>query len=387
VRNISYLSYEIFLKKSNLFFFLSITSEMKTRKLIFLLTIMQVLLTFTRVTVGQIERGILPANSLQLVVVTTPNLNASAGIIQLFERENAGASWHLVAKPETVVIGRKGLAWSQNTQRVLGDKKPLKKEGDKKTPAGFFYLSAVFGDASASRMGDLKMPYLRATNTLVCVDDVNSTYYNQIVDSSSIAKKDWKSHENMKRNDNLYRLGVVIDYNMFPTIKGNGSCIFLHIWRSSHSPTIGCTAMAPKVMKKLVSWLELEKKPILVQLPQTEFEKINQNWCLSTKFNKNQSDCQGEVIKDSENSNTLPGLYPEASTRRLTHDDLLSLSKWQLKIMKNEIFARHGYIFKSAVMKNYFQAKPWYRQQFHNVYHLLTSIERKNIKLIKQYDK
>lgn len=358
---------------------------MKTRKVIFLLTMMP-LLTWTRVTAGQIEMGILPADSLQLVVVTTPNLNASAGIIQLFERESALTSWHLVAKPEKAVIGRKGFAWSQNTPRVLGDKKPLKKEGDKKTPAGFFYLSAIFGDASASRMGDLKMPYLRATHTLVCVDDVNSTYYNQIVDSSTVAKKDWKSHENMKRNDNLYRLGVVIDYNIFPTIKGNGSCIFLHIWRSSHSPTIGCTATAPKVMNKLVSWLELEKKPILVQLPQAEFEKINRNWCLSTT-NKNQSGCQGEVIKDTDDSETLPGLYPEASTRRLTHDDLVSLSKWQLKIMKNEIFARHGYIFRSAAMKNYFQAKPWYRQQFHNVSRLITPIELENIKLIKQYER
>ncbi len=359
---------------------------MKTRKVIFLLTIMLVLLIFSRVTVGQIEKGILPPDSLQLVVVTTPNLNASGGIIQLFERENAVASWHLVAKPEKVVIGRKGLGWSQNMQRVLGYKKPLKKEGDKKTPAGFFYLSAIFGYASASRMGDLKMPYRRATHTLVCVDDVNSAYYNRIVDLSTIAKKDWKSHENMKRNDDLYRLGVVVDYNIFPTIKGNGSCIFLHNWRSSHKPTIGCTAMAPKVMKKLVSWLELEKKPILVQLPQAEFENINKNWCLSTTFNKNKSGCQGQAVKDT-NSDTVLGLYPEASNRLLTHDDLVFLSKWQLKIMKNEIFARYGYIFKSAAMKKYFQAKPWYRPQFHNVYHLLTPIERKNIKLIKQYDK
>jgi serine/threonine protein kinase len=80
----------------------------------------------------------------------------------------------------------------------------------------------------------------------------------------------------------------------------------------------------------------------------------------------------------------IPGSYPEASTRHLTPADLSPLSKWQLKIMKNEIFARHGYIFQTQAMKEYFQATPWYYSQFDDVSHLLTPIEQYNIQLIQQ---
>jgi len=276
---------------------------MKTGNAIFLPTIILLrLLTFSCVTIAQIERDIIPPDSLQVVVVTTPNWNASGGIIQLFERENVSSSWHLVGKPEKVVIGRKGLGWNHEYARF--GLKPIKKEGDKKSPAGLFYLRSIFGYASKSKMGNLKMPYLHATKTLVCVDDVNSAFYNRIVDSSTIEKRNWKSHENMKRHDNLYRLGVVVDHNVFPTRRGKGSCIFLHLWRNSHKPTVGCTAMAPKIMKNLISWLELEKKPILVQLPRAEFEKSNQNWCLPTLI-QNKPACQSKVIKDTEGSTGL----------------------------------------------------------------------------------
>jgi hypothetical protein len=82
-----------------------------------------------------------------------------------------------------------------------------------------------------------------------------------------------------------------------------------------------------------------------------------------------------------------PGLYPQASIRPLTHNELIPLSKWQLKIMRNEIFARHGYIFKGAAMRNYFNAQPWYYPRLRDVSHLLTSIEQKNISFIQRYEK
>jgi len=253
--------------------------------------ILLVLLTFSCVTMSQMEKVIIPPDSLQMVVVTTPNWNASSGNMQLFERENVSSSWYLVGKQEKVVVGRKGLGWSHEYARF--GLKSIKREGDKKSPAGLFYLSSIFGYASVSKIGDSKMPYLHATKNLVCVDDVNSAFYNRIVDLSTTEKKDWKSHENMRRRDNLYRLGVVVEHNVSPTRKGKGSCIFLHIWRNSHKPTVGCTAMAPKIIKNLISWLDLEKKPILVQLPQVEFEKSNKKWCLPTSI-QNQPACQSK---------------------------------------------------------------------------------------------
>lgn len=83
----------------------------------------------------------------------------------------------------------------------------------------------------------------------------------------------------------------------------------------------------------------------------------------------------------------VEGSYPQATTRLLTHDELASMSTQELKIMRNEIFARHGYIFKTTALKNHFKNQSWYQSRFNDVTHLLTSIEQKNIKLIKQYEK
>ena len=54
--------------------------------------------------------------------------------------------------------------------------------------------------------------------------------------------------------------------------------------------------------------------------------------------------------------------------------------------MRNEIFARHGYIFKSEEMINYFSEQSWYSPTNNDVISLLTVIERKNIELIKSYE-
>jgi len=53
-----------------------------------------------------------------------------------------------------------------------------------------------------------------------------------------------------------------------------------------------------------------------------------------------------------------------------------------LDIMRNEIFAEYGYIFKSKKWKNYFSNKPWYKPKFENVDDFLTEIDKANIDLI-----
>ena len=78
--------------------------------------------------------------------------------------------------------------------------------------------------------------------------------------------------------------------------------------------------------------------------------------------------------------------YPEASNRQLTPEDLKEKSLWELKIMRNEIFARHGYKFKSEEMKSYFDKQKWYEPKYNNVNSKLTYTESSNIKLIKEYE-
>jgi hypothetical protein len=66
---------------------------------------------------------------------------------------------------------------------------------------------------------------------------------------------------------------------------------------------------------------------------------------------------------------------------------LSGLSMGHLDLMRNEIFAECGFIFKSDKWKNYFAQKPWYKPQFENVDHLLTDKDKYNIKFILEYQR
>ncbi len=83
----------------------------------------------------------------------------------------------------------------------------------------------------------------------------------------------------------------------------------------------------------------------------------------------------------------IPGDYPEASIRYLTYSDIYGKSKWELSVMRNEIYARHGYIFtKNMAIRNHFLRQSWYYPQYYNVEHLLSDIEKYNIAFIKSYE-
>lgn len=79
----------------------------------------------------------------------------------------------------------------------------------------------------------------------------------------------------------------------------------------------------------------------------------------------------------------VPGRFPEVSTRLLTAGDLARRTTWELRIMRNEIFARHGYIFKTPEMRGYFAQQPWYSPRHDDVSRLLSDIEVQNLKMIK----
>ncbi|WP_161626110.1 YARHG domain-containing protein [Hugenholtzia roseola] len=81
------------------------------------------------------------------------------------------------------------------------------------------------------------------------------------------------------------------------------------------------------------------------------------------------------------------GDYPQASLVPLSEGDMIRLTKSQLKIMRNEIYARYGYIFKTEAMKNHFANKAWYQPTKSNVDNLLTPLEQANIALIQKYEK
>ena len=80
------------------------------------------------------------------------------------------------------------------------------------------------------------------------------------------------------------------------------------------------------------------------------------------------------------------GDYPEASERKLTYDDVSRLNKFELKIMRNEIFARYGYIFKTQDMKSHFSTQRWYQPLYADVTNRLSRLEKENVEYIRNFE-
>ena len=221
-------------------------------------------------------QGTLPA-SRQLVVVTTPAWDSVNGTLQRYSRVNPKSPWVAEGPAVPIVVGQTGLAWGDAGFGTPRD--PRKREGDGRAPAGRFPLGSVFGFGASVSIADLRMPYLPLRDGTECVDDVASAHYNRVVDRGDVRRVDWTSAERMRSID-LYRLGVMVEYNTRPVRRGRGSCIFLHIWREQGSPTSGCTAMPADDLETIARWLDASRRPTLVQLPVGEYARLRRRWSL-----------------------------------------------------------------------------------------------------------
>src|ERR1035437_689687 len=220
-----------------------------------------------------------PLSGNQLILMITDSTKATRGNLFCFGRNN-GESWKTAKKAIPVVIGRSGLGWGAGLHKEpeMPDF-PQKREGDGRSPAGIFNLSAVFGFAPENQMAGLKMPYMPITEMIECVDDVTSKYYNHIVSNKTVDSVDWHSSEKMD-SIKLYALGVVVDHNTFSVKKEGGSCIFFHLWRGPESTTSGCTAMDSASIHDIAYWLDKSKSPVLVQLTKQLYHDLKRKWKL-----------------------------------------------------------------------------------------------------------
>lgn len=209
--------------------------------------------------------------SRQCIVVVAPNWNSTTGVLRAFERTDATGTWKMRGAEIPVVLGKKGLGWGRGMVSTDPGVKPRKIEGDNKVPAGVFRLGPVFGYAPAKSAGWVKLPYVELTKNIEGVDDPRSRHYNRLVDRSKVRRVDWRTSEQMRRDDHLYKWGIVVEHNP-AAIPGAGSCIFFHIWKNSSSPTAGCTAMPEHDLINLIRWLDPSAHPILVQMLRDNYE-------------------------------------------------------------------------------------------------------------------
>ena len=220
------------------------------------------------------------AAAQQLVVVTTADWDSTTGTLRRYERQVGRSSWQPVGAPTAIVTGRTGLAWGVGFD-AAGDSAsaPHKHEGDGRSPAGVFPLDTLFGYSNDLDPGALRMPYVALTGASDCVDDPSSIHYNTVVSREVVPRIDWNSAEHM-RAVGQYRIGVIVGYNALPPTPGRGSCIFLHIWAGPSSTTAGCTALDANALAEIVRWLDRSKRPMLVQVPVREYERLAARWRL-----------------------------------------------------------------------------------------------------------
>lgn len=90
-----------------------------------------------------------------------------------------------------------------------------------------------------------------------------------------------------------------------------------------------------------------------------------------------------EVAMEDSNGYILP----DSASRKLKKSDLAGMTAQQLSYAKNEIYARHGRVFKSSELQDYFNEKDWYEKNDDFKDEDLSKKEAENTEFIDAYQK
>ncbi len=159
-----------------------------------------------------------------------------AGIARLrLESRSATRGWlDLGGLLLPCAIGRSGL-------------RAIKREGDGGTPMGVLALREVLYRADQVRRPRTAHPIHAIGLADGWCDASGHRNYNRPV------KRPYPvSTEAMWREDRLYDVVGVLDYNMSPRAQGRGSCIFLHVAQPDFAPTEGCIALRMSDLMRLL---------------------------------------------------------------------------------------------------------------------------------------
>ncbi len=185
----------------------------------------------------------LPAHTAQAVVVTVAPGQPLRACVAAFEQSDDG--WRAALPTMRAVVGLRGI--------VPGDRK---REGDGGTPSGMHRVGLAFGYEAQLATG---LEYRQATAADWWIDDPLSPSYNRWVTS-----KPQVSAEAMRRDDDQYEVGCVLEWNTQAPVPGRGSAIFFHVWKNPETPTSGCVAVSETDARALLAWLDRSRSPVFV---------------------------------------------------------------------------------------------------------------------------
>ena len=136
-----------------------------------------------------------------------------------------------------------------------GGIKNKKTEGDNITPKGIFKIIKIYYRPDKIKNFKTSIKKIKIKKNMGWCDDSNSHFYNKQIKLPTKV-----SHEKLYRNDNIYDLILVLDYNINPIIKNKGSAIFLHITKKSYQKTKGCIALKKEHLIEIISKIKKNTK-------------------------------------------------------------------------------------------------------------------------------
>lgn len=163
---------------------------------------------------------------------------------------------------------------------------------------------------------------------------------------------------------------------------------------------IGVAAIVIIVIVAIASSVNSDKKDSKVndvqvqneeqQKSQTTEEKTDEDNAGDEAEEKSEDEKKDEAGDASEEISDSEYIIPDSDTRELTWGELESYTKEELRLARNEIFARHGMIFNIEDLDNYFATKSWYvpTVSYTNFYDEveMNAVEESNIRLIKEVE-
>ena len=133
-----------------------------------------------------------------------------------------------------------------------------KKEGDLKTPRGKCNFQFLVFRKDRIKKFSSKIKKIKITKNMGWCDDPTSSNYNRLI---KFPFK--KSAEKLFLKERNYDLILVLNFNMKPIIKNNGSAIFLHLTDRKFKATNGCIAIKKKDFIRILPLITKKTKLLI----------------------------------------------------------------------------------------------------------------------------
>lgn len=126
----------------------------------------------------------------------------------------------------------------------------FKREGDGGTPRGTLTILHAYRRGERNGHVPSALPLQRIKAGMLWCDAPDHPAYNRPVKAPFAP-----SHEKLLRQDRLYDICVVLDWNISQRRRGCGSAIFFHLAKPGYQPTEGCIAVSLSDMRRLLPHL------------------------------------------------------------------------------------------------------------------------------------